>query len=157
LIALRKRHPVFHRKKFFQGREVKGAPSKDILWLRPDGLQMTEEDWTDSSAHFLGLLLTGTGLDEVDEHGKAVTDDTFLVLMNSHHEPIACTLPLLSRSSSWRTLIDTSKPGETTGSHEGGSAHELDPRSVVLFVEGPASDASNLGEDEQRAPEPNHA
>ena len=150
LIALRKRHPVFHRKKFFQGREVKGTPSKDILWLRPDGLQMTEEDWTDPSAHFLGLLLTGTGLDEVDEHGKPVTDDTFLVLLNSHHEPAPCTLPLLPRNSSWRTLIDTSKSGETTGSYQGGSAYELDPRSVILFVEGPATDATHLQEDEQR-------
>jgi isoamylase len=149
LIGLRKMHPVFHRKKFFQGREVKGAPSKDILWLRPDGLQMTEKDWTDPSAHFLGQLLTGTGLDEVDEHGKPVTDDTFLVLMNSYHESIPCTLPLLPRSSSWRILIDTSRgpESEVSGSHEGGSTYELAARALVLFVEGPAiTDASGLQE-----------
>jgi glycogen operon protein len=149
LIGLRRGHPVFHRKKFFQGREVKGAPSKDILWLRPDGQQMTEKDWKDPSAHFLGQLLTGTGLDEVNEHGKPVTDDTFLVLMNSYHEPIPCTLPLLPRSSNWRILIDTSREpkGEAAGCHEGGSAYELAPRSLVLFVEGPVtSDATAIEE-----------
>jgi isoamylase len=153
LISLRRRHPVFHRKKFFQGREVKGAPSKDILWLRPDGLQMTEKDWTEGAAHFLALLLTGTGLDEVDEHGKPVTDDTFLILMNSYHEPISCTLPLLPRSSSWRTLVDTSeeKASETSSSYEGGSACELEPRCLVVFVEGPAvTDAASLQEHQPR-------
>ena len=37
LIALRLAEPVFHRRRFFQGRERPGAAGKDLVWLRPDG------------------------------------------------------------------------------------------------------------------------
>src|SRR6202045_1072685 len=67
LIALRKTHPVFHRRNFFQGRSIKGAGVKDILWLRPDGREMTDEEWGKESARSLGVFLAGEGLDEEDE------------------------------------------------------------------------------------------
>ena len=33
VIGLRNNHPVFRRRKFFQGRSIKGADVKDIIWL----------------------------------------------------------------------------------------------------------------------------
>jgi len=137
LIALRKNHPVFHRKKFFRGPEVKGSTAKDILWLRPDGKQMTEQDWKEDSAHFLGTLLVGKGLDEVNERGQRVTDDTFLILMNSYHEAIPCTLPTTPEGANWGLLIDTSNGAyaEQVDNHSGASAYSLEPRSLVVFVE----------------------
>jgi len=45
LTALRKAHPIFRRQRFFQGRPIKGSSIDDIAWLRPDGEQMTDEDW----------------------------------------------------------------------------------------------------------------
>jgi isoamylase len=35
------RHPVFHRRHFFQGRRIRGSELEDITWLRPDGEEMT--------------------------------------------------------------------------------------------------------------------
>src|SRR6478609_6126140 len=42
LIALRQKHPVFRRRRFFQGRRIRGAEVKDLYWLRPDGKEMTD-------------------------------------------------------------------------------------------------------------------
>ena len=62
VIALRKNHPVFRRRNFFQGRAIKGAGVKDILWLNPDGNEMTDEEWGQESARSLGVFLAGEGL-----------------------------------------------------------------------------------------------
>ena len=70
MINLRKRHPVFRRRHFFQGRPIKGANIKDILWLNPKGKEMTEEEWPDASVRCLGMFLSGQGLDETDERGR---------------------------------------------------------------------------------------
>jgi glycogen operon protein len=43
MINLRKRHPIFRRKRFFQGRPIKGANVKDVLWLNPSGNEMSED------------------------------------------------------------------------------------------------------------------
>ena len=43
LIQLRKEHPVFHRRRWFQGRPIH-AQVTDIGWFTPDGAEMTQED-----------------------------------------------------------------------------------------------------------------
>src|SRR6185437_8851640 len=55
LIELRKDHPNLRRRKFFQDRpidpvhrkdrDVGGRHLKDIAWYRPDGQEMTDEEW----------------------------------------------------------------------------------------------------------------
>jgi isoamylase len=47
--ALRREHPVFRRRHFFQGRRIRGSELEDITWLRPDGEEMTEEEWNAAS------------------------------------------------------------------------------------------------------------
>ena len=88
MINLRKRHPVFRRKRFFQGRPIKGANVKDVLWLNPAGHEMSEDEWRDPSVRCLGMFLSGQGLDETDERGRKVGDENFLVLLNAHHEDV---------------------------------------------------------------------
>ncbi|MBA3914995.1 MAG: glycogen debranching protein GlgX, partial [Acidobacteriales bacterium] len=66
MIALRKNHPVFHRRNFFQGRAIKGEGISDIIWLNPDGKEMGDEAWRNDSARCLGVFLSGSGLDEQD-------------------------------------------------------------------------------------------
>jgi glycogen operon protein len=136
IIALRQAHPVFHRRKFFQGRAIKGAEVKDILWLMPDGKEMTDEEWTVESARCLGLFLAGEGLGEVDDRGQPVKDDDFLVLMNAHHEAVPFTLPAASKGSNWIALVDTScePAGRPRCRHETEGVYPLEGRSMVVLV-----------------------
>jgi isoamylase len=136
LIALRKNHPVLHRRNFFQGRAIKGAGIKDILWLKPDGKEMTDEEWNQEFARCLGWLLAGEALNELDERGQPVRDESFLVLTNAHHEPIPFVLPGLAQGLQWMTLVDTSsEPGANPGcSHDGEATYTLEPRSLALLV-----------------------
>src|SRR5690606_18351693 len=88
LIHFRLEHPVFHRPKFLHGKPVRGCYFKELMWFKPTGEEMTEEDW---NAHFvmvLGMLVCGRTTDVRDPRGNPVQDDTFLLLFNSHHEDI---------------------------------------------------------------------
>src|ERR1041385_3884937 len=84
MIMLRKQHPVFRRRSFFQGRPIKGAGIKDILWLTPDGGEITDEVWQESSARCLGMFLSGQGILEYSARGEEIRDDNFLLIMNAN-------------------------------------------------------------------------
>jgi len=136
LIGLRKNHPVFHRRNFFQGRSIKGAGIKDILWLHPDGKEMTDEEWKQESARCLGVFLSGEGLEELDERGQPVSDQNFLLLMNAHHEPVPFVLPAPPSQDNWLALVDTSC--QTTNNpafpYQPGTQYPLQARSLALLV-----------------------
>ncbi|HYL12721.1 MAG TPA: glycogen debranching protein GlgX [Terriglobales bacterium] len=136
MVVLRKRHPVFRRRNFFQGRPIKGAGIKDILWLTPDGKEMTDEEWKQSSARCLGMFLAGKGLLEYGERGEQITDDNFLLLMNAHHEEIPFTLPSLAEGADWRALVDTTWCDQSRRSvHNAGETYPLKARSLALLIE----------------------
>ena len=133
VMALRHAHPVFRRKHFFQGRPVRGA-GKDIAWLKPDGTEMAEQEWEHDFARCLGVYLGGDALDEIDERGRAVVDDSFIVLFNAHHDPIPFVLPGMGKGA-WQRLFDTT---DTEGNwpvdvHNAGATYPLTGRSLALF------------------------
>jgi len=137
MINLRKRHPVFRRRRFFQGRPIKGANVKDVQWLNPGGNEMSEDEWRDLSVRCLGMLLSGQGLDETDERGRKISDDNFLVLLNAHHEDVGFTLPESCPCTRWSAWMDTSRetglrPAET---YDAGTAYPLQARSLVVLME----------------------
>jgi len=107
IIALRKAHPVFRRRSFFQGHSIKGTGTKDILWLTPNGEELSDEEWQHSFARCLGLFLSGEGLDERDQQGRPVTDSSFLLLLNAHNDAIPFRLPAIGKDTEWQLLIDT--------------------------------------------------
>jgi glycogen operon protein len=107
LIQLRARHPIFRRRRFFQGRRLRGDRVKDIVWLNPDGEEMSEEEWRQAFARCLGVYLAGDNLPETDARGRQVRDDDFLLLINAHHEAIAFRLPDYRAGKTWQLLIDT--------------------------------------------------
>ncbi|HVO64100.1 MAG TPA: glycogen debranching protein GlgX [Terriglobales bacterium] len=136
MTKLRKDHPVFHRRNFFQGRPIKGAGVKDILWLTPDGREMTDEEWKQSSARCLGIFFTGEGLGDSGPRGEPVTDDNFLLILNAHHEDLPFSLPALKAEGTWRAIVDTTWDDLTQRSmHTGGSLYSLKARSLALFIE----------------------
>jgi isoamylase len=135
LIRLRKRHPAFRRRQFFYGRRLHGSEVKDLAWFRPDGKEMTEEDWTNPHTRCFGLRLAGDAIGEVDARGRRVADSTFLMLLNAHHEPLAFVLPAHRRGVRWQVMVDTrSADGRVQrGPLKGGESYELEGRSVVLL------------------------
>jgi isoamylase len=110
LIHLRKEHPVFRRPKFLKGRRVPGSEIRDVMWFTPGGNQMTEAEWTSPFVRCLGMLLSGDATDVLNFEGESVHDDTFLLLINAHHEAIPFVLPGLEHLE-WQLILDTTDSG----------------------------------------------
>jgi glycogen operon protein len=140
LIAFRRAHPVLRRSDFFQGRPLRGREIKDLVWLRPDGAEMTDEEWDQHFARCLGVYLSGEGLTETDRRGRPLVDDHFLILFNAHHEPIPFTLPAIGHDG-WHAVLDTdTDAGFVAGAtREPGSAYPLQGRSVAVLQQPIAS------------------
>ena len=137
VIALRREHPVFRRRHFFQGRALRGSGSKDMHWLKPDGSEMTDREWAHDFARCLGVYLSGEEMDERDRRGRPVRDDNFLLLFNSHHEPIAFRLPVLGHDGQWQSLLDTdlAEGLEPDGWFNGGDDYPVEGRSLALLIQ----------------------
>ena len=136
LIALRQKHPVFRRRRFFQGRRIRGTEVKDLYWLRPDGKEMTDEDWTQGYVRCLGVRLAGDAMEEKDAKGRPLLDETFLVLLNAHHEPRPFTLPAHKRGVRWQPVFDTASydtNGKPVTLFRGGDQYDLEARSLAVL------------------------
>jgi glycogen operon protein len=122
LSRLRREHPVFRRRRFFQGESIRGRgatgdagdaaggngppASKDIVWLRADGTEMSDSDWESGTARSLGVFLNGRGIPDSDARGEAVVDDSFLLYFNAHHEPTGFRVPA-DFGEVWEIVVDT--------------------------------------------------
>ena len=135
LIRLRLDHPVFQRRRFFQGRRIHGSAVKDLSWLRPDGTEMTEEEWSDSQSRSLGLLLAGDAIEEVDDEGLPVRDDTFLILLNAHDEALPFVLPNHQPRIEWEPCLDTRdwEPVLEGRLFKGGEPYPLEGRTLAVL------------------------
>jgi isoamylase len=106
LIRLRRDHPVFRRPKFFQGRRIRGSEIRDVMWFNPGGSEMSEEEWASPFVRCLGMLLSGDTMDVLNFQGEPIRDDTFLLLINAHYEPIPFVLPGQEHIE-WQLILDT--------------------------------------------------
>ena len=109
LIALRAEHPVFRRRDFFQDRPLMGSQVRDIVWLQPDGTEMSEHAWQQDFARALAVYLSGDGLSEVDGRGRAMRDDNFVLLFNAAAEGVIFHLPPTLVGRRGELLVDTSR------------------------------------------------
>jgi len=137
MIALRAAHPNLRRRNFYQDRKIRGSDVRDIVWYRPDGEEMTDEEWGLGWVRCLGVMLNGATIGDVDESGAPVTDDTMLMMLNCHHEPIGFRLPEGPSKLPWEILIDTHEPDLVPGSrkYNPGQTIEIVPLSLVLASE----------------------
>jgi glycogen operon protein len=135
LIELRHDHPGLRRRKFFQGRRIRGSDVRDITWLRPDGRQMTDEEWSTGWVRCLGVRLGGRALDESDEEGNRLTDDTLLMLLNSSDEAVKFLLPQSRLGLHWDLVLDTNNPDLERGEHPipPGTRFTVAPRAFALL------------------------
>jgi glycogen operon protein len=130
LVALRRDHPVFRRRRWFQGRPLRGTA--DVVWLKPDGTEMTEADWTEGHETCVGMFLNGQAITSPGPRGEAVVDDSFLLLINASFEPRKWSVGD-QWGSVWHYVLDTSDgpPAESDDDVQGDLV--LIDRSVVLL------------------------
>jgi isoamylase len=137
LLRLRREHPAFRRTQFLQGRSIRGAHIKDVVWLTPHGTEMSEQEWNQGTAHCLGLFLAGDATDTYDAQGNLLTDDDFLILLNNGETVTDFKFaPFLPQR--WEVTLDTSAE-EPIGEGEPRVAAEgtfvVQPRSLVLLCQ----------------------
>jgi len=110
VIAIRRAHIVFHRTRFFHGGTIPGTDIKDVTWLKPDGAEMAQADWSNPGARTLGLLLSGeAGLIHLSARGEQELDDTFLLLLNAAEKNVIFRLPESRPGAAWEVLVDTAR------------------------------------------------
>ncbi|MGI8574720.1 MAG: glycogen debranching protein GlgX [Egibacteraceae bacterium] len=137
LIALRREHPVFRRQQFFRGRSVRGIT--DLDWLKPDSSAMTEEDWDEAELFAIMFFLNGQAIPSRDVRGRPITDDSFLVLSNAHHEPVTFTIPARRYGRRWVPVLDTAAGDvwhdetDVETSYTAGEELKLVERSLLLL------------------------
>ncbi|MCG8914345.1 glycogen debranching protein GlgX [Actinokineospora sp. PR83] len=108
VIALRAKHPVFRRRRFFAGRPIRrGDELRDIAWFTPTGDEMSDEDWGSGFGRCIVTFLNGDGIPDLDQRGERVTDDSFLMCFNAHHEDIDVTVPDGDYGAEWEVVLDT--------------------------------------------------
>ncbi|MGH9155498.1 MAG: glycogen debranching protein GlgX [Acidimicrobiales bacterium] len=133
LIALRKQHPVFRRRRFFQGRALHGEGCSDIAWFRPDGGEMTDEDWSEGWARSVGVFLNGEAIAAPDRRGERVLDDSFLLLFHAAHQVLDFTVPPERFGAGWVVVIDTADGWREGEQVKPGEDFLVSGRSVVLL------------------------
>ena len=119
LIRLRTEHPVFCRRRWFQGRPIRGSQVSDIGWFTPEGTEMSDADWQ-MGTKTLGVFLNGSAIATTDERGRRVLDDSFYVMFNAHSEAVTFVLPESKWGEHWTITLDTNQTPakvnvETTG------------------------------------------
>ena len=144
LVEFRRQHPNLHRRKFFQDRpinpgtpqrQVDGRQEQDIIWLRPDGGEMTNEEWNAGWVRCIGVCLNGRTLEDVNGVGEPVRDETYMILFNPHTEPIRFFMPMRP-GTAWELEIDTAFPEKAEKPViPSGEYYEMVPRSTAVLRE----------------------
>jgi glycogen operon protein len=134
LIRLRREHPVFRRDSFLRGEEGQRSGLPDAWWFRPDGRKMTRRDWNDGE-HVLGLFLNGREIGSLGHRGEEIDDDSFLVLVNAHHEDRTFMLPRRRFGAQWSLELSTADPSAAAGSATFGARTEAEvlARSMLIL------------------------
>lgn len=134
LIRLRREEPVFRRRKFFQGRLIRGSGVKDITWFDVNGREMMDEAWNASSVRSLGVLLAGDAMQEVDEYGERIVGDTLLLLMNASSEDTFFILPACRTGLTWELVLDTFDLNADALALTEVQKYKLKNRSLSVFI-----------------------
>jgi isoamylase len=124
-----------------------------LQWIRADGKPMETADWEQGGwMRTLGMLLKGDAPEIKDGKGRRATDDNFMLLLNTHSEPVEFKLPPDIGVTEWKLAVDTARPELSLEEEIVQNAFKLQPRSFVVLVH-PAPRPPGSGMKERRKPE----
>jgi glycogen operon protein len=133
LIALRRKHRVFRRRRYLTGKDA-----TDLRWFTPAGAEMTSADWADPLARSVALFIEGATDPDVGKDGTPMADDDFILLVNAWWEALEFHVPATAATRQWEIVCDSfdpSRTGNLTGKLQVG------PRSMVV-LRSPAADTA---------------
>ena len=105
------------------------------MWFNPGGNEMSDEEWSSPFVRCLAMLLSGDTIDVLSFEGEPIRDQTFLLLINAHHETIPFVLPG-EEHLEWRLVIDTADENgfaENGQSYASGDDFEVEGRAMKLL------------------------
>ena len=135
LIAFRRAHPAFCRRKWFQGRPIKGIGVEDIIWFLPEGNEMDDQHWENDFARSLAVYLNGEGIPSLDNEGNKITDNSFYIIFNAFWEDINYKLPAEKYGKSWIKVLDSHKAViKEFGKLDAGETISVPGRCVIVLA-----------------------
>jgi glycogen operon protein len=135
LIRLRADHPVFRRSSFFLGDRTEESDVKDIIWLSPDGREMTQSDWNAPQNRCLGVRYAATSEMDTATYARRLDPHAFLLLMNAGPRSVEFVLPDTGVDRTWSRLIDTAGDDNAPKAQfDPQSAFRLEAHALALFV-----------------------
>src|SRR5699024_5167649 len=142
VIALRRDHPIFRRRRFLQGTAQDAADSElpDVEWLGTDGAPMTDEDWNDPQNKCLTMFLNGSGIPEPTLRGERIVDDSALVLFSASGNPVDFTLPPAEHGRTWRGELGTGDTIDVGDVLEAGTTFSRPGHSLLILMRPPMPD-----------------
>jgi len=138
LIEFRRSHPNLHRRKFFQDRVIRNSLVRDIAWYGSDGQEMPDDVWNAEWVRCLSLVLNGKTLQITDENGKAIMDESFLIIVNAAADGVNVKLPPPINGTPWRQVMDTQNIDDPFKQVPTQDEITVGGRSFMLFCDGEA-------------------
>ncbi len=133
-IEFRKNHCNFRRRRFFQGRPIRGNEVSDIGWFKPDGKPMSDEDWNSGFAKSIGVYLNGDAIGGVDHRGEPFKDDSFYLLFNAYHDGLDFILPDGAWGTRFEKVFDTNtRDNGRAPALNAGSKLRIEARSLAVL------------------------
>jgi len=133
IVGLFRAQPVLKRRRFFQGRSVRGGAVKDIMWFAPNGHEMNGGSWGDASTRSLGVRLDGTQIDETDSHGDPIVGDTLFLMFSAQDAALPFALPPHQPAERWERLLDTAEATWGRRALVETPTYSLQARAVAVF------------------------
>jgi glycogen operon protein len=133
VIRIWKDHAVLRRRKFFQGRRIRGADVQDIIWLDASGREMRDEVWNSPDVRRLGVRLNGDAINELDERGQRHRRRHAVDPLQRRQGRHLVRAARDRAEERWETLIDTADPWLVSKRLRAGDRYQLQPRSMAVL------------------------
>src|SRR5262249_41844011 len=130
VIAFRRAHPVFRRRRF-----LAGAEASQLEWFTPAGTPMDGTDWADPNARAIAIYLDASDDPDGAEAGRPLVAAASLVRLNPGWGPLAFVLPVPRPPAGWQAEIDSYDPAAPAAAarYHAGDQVTAGPRSVAVY------------------------